>query len=366
MKEPMLFVNAWRFLNIIFFMHLWLISGAETNAFILILSILVITLLRWRFHMPIWSVIFDFIIISIFLPYAEVAYFILALPIFELALKDRTLLSFLFLILPFAAPIPSSLLFWYFLLAIFFGTFSYITLNNQDAARKDADRLRKQTYDLERVRTELLAAGQSASHQAELMERNRISRELHDHLGHDLTGTLIAFNAFASIDDDEESARLKQEIKRRLERSTQNLRETVHNMTTTTLIGVEQLDAIIENFQQYEIDYYKSGDTMHVPAYKWHFLTAYLKEVLTNVSRHSNATKIEVDLMVADTFLRLSVHDNGTDGEKKMVGSGLRNLQMRARSMGGSLSIARDKGYLLVCVIPLGKEGTVDESANRR
>lgn len=366
MKEPMLFVNAWRFLNIIFLVHLWLISEAGTNAFILILFILAMTALRWRFDLPVWSVIFDFIMISIFLPYADAAYFMLALPIFELALKDRVILSALFLILPFTAPIPSSLLFWYFLLSLFFGTYSYTVLKNQKSAHKDADSLRKQTYDLENARTELLAANQSASHQAELMERYRISRELHDHLGHDLTGTLIAFNAYESIDDEEESAKLKKEIKRRLERSTQNLRETVHNMTTTTLIGVEQLDGIIEDFRQYEIDYYKSGETKHVEAYKWNLLTAYLKEALTNVSRHSNATKIEVDLMVTRSIVRLSVHDNGTAGEDKMAGSGLRNLQMRARAMGGSLSINRDEGYLLVCVIPLKREGTEDESVDHR
>lgn len=365
MKEPILFINAWRYLNIIFLVHLWLVGEAATNTFILILLILVMTTLRWRFQLPMWSVILDVIICLIFLQYADIAYFVLAIPIFELALKGRGLLSLMLLIVPFAAPVPSSLLFWYFLQACFFGTYSYMTLSNREAAQKDADIQRKQKYDLEQDKAELLAANQSTSHHAELMERYRISRELHDHLGHDLTGTLLAFKAYEHVDDEEESEKLQEEIRRRLERSTQNLRETVHNMTPTTLIGVEQLDGIVKDFKQYDIDYYKSGDMMNVPAHIWNLLTAYLKEALTNVSRHSNASKVEVDLYVTDTIVRLSVQDNGTIIEKPVLGNGLRNLQMRARSMEGSLSISRDDGYLLVCVLPLEKEGRGDETSDR-
>lgn len=366
MKGPEFYINGWRFLNIIFLVHLWFIGETSTNAFVLILFLLIMTTLRWRFQLPMWSVTFDFLICLIFLQYTDIAYFGLALPIFELAFKGRGYLSLLFLIIPFAVSVPSSLLFWYYFLACFFGVFSYIVLKNHEAVQKETDIQRKQTYDLEKVRAELLEANQSISHQAELMERYRISRDLHDHLGHDLTGTLFAFKAYEYIEDEEVAENLRAEIKKRLERSTENLRETVHNMTPLTFIGVEQVDSIVEGFQQYDVHYYKSGDMQKVSAHHWNLLVSYLKEALTNISRHSDAKKVEVNLQVTGTIVRLAVHDDGTPGEQDVKGSGLRNLQMRAKSMGGSLSINHDDGYLLVCVLPIDRGGEEGETVNRR
>ncbi|WP_054711952.1 ATP-binding protein [Bacillus sp. JCM 19041] len=102
-----------------------------------------------------------------------------------------------------------------------------------------------------------------------------------------------------------------------------------------------------------------------VPAYKWGLLEACLKEALTNVARHSNATNVDVDLHVTESIVRLSIRDNGTVKKNWQAGSGIRSLQLRARSMDGSLSISRENGFLLVCVIPLEKVGN-DDSFNRR
>lgn len=223
--------------------------------------------------------------------------------------------------------------------------------------KREADEQRKARYELEQIKIELLEANQSVSRQAELMERYRISRELHDHLGHDLTGASLALQAYEYVQDQdpEEAKKLIEEVKNRLERSTKKLRNTVHNITPTTLIGFESLENIVQYFPQLAIKFQKSGDMLLVPAHQWALLEACLKEALTNVARHSNATIVEVDLQVTNSIVRLLVQDNGTVEKISYPGSGLRNLQIRSRSMGGSLSISRENGFLLVCVIPLEK-----------
>ncbi|GAB3044471.1 hypothetical protein GCM10027286_03580 [Virgibacillus ainsalahensis] len=214
------------------------------------------------------------------------------------------------------------------------------------------------------MKADLLEANKNASHHAELMERYRISRELHDHLGHDLTGAVLALQAHAYVQDTKEAEKLLEEVKQRLERSTKDLRETVHNMTPTTLIGVESLEYIVQNFQLMEIQFQKSGNMLLVPAHIWGLLESCLKEGLTNVARHSNATKVGVDLQVTESIVRLFIQDNGTTVKSHQAGGGLRSLQIRARSLGGSLSTGRKNGFFLVCVIPLDKEVT-DETTNR-
>lgn len=354
LMEPLVFVNGWRFLMIAVLIHLWVIGDSKISSFILILLLLIMTSLRWRFALPVWCVFIDVFICFIYLPYTDVGYYGLALPIFELAMKGKWLFSlFLFIFLNFmAAP---SISFWFFLQALFFGVFSFVSIKNQQAYWLEVDEQRRARYELERVKMDLLEANQLAVHQAELMERYRISRELHDHLGHDLTGASLALQAYEYVQDPEEAKNLLQEVKNRLDRSTKNLRDTVHNMTPITLIGVDRLENTIRNFQQVDIHFQKSGDMLLVSAHIWGLLESCLKEALTNVARHSDATKVEVDLHVTESLVRLSIQDNGTMKENSQTGSGLRSLKLRSRSMGGSLSTSRENGFLLVCVIPLEK-----------
>ncbi|MFC4596846.1 sensor histidine kinase [Cohnella hongkongensis] len=354
--DPKRFVTGWRFLQVGLLVHIWIMGEYEASAFILILLLFVMASLRWRFRLPLWTVVFDAFMCLLYVPYADIGYLGLALPIFEFALKGKRLTALLLVAgLTYAA--PSGFFFWLYFQALFFGIFSSVTLNSQRIYKLEADEQRKARHELERIKGELLEASRAASQQAELMERNRISRRLHDHLGHDLTGAWLALQAYEHVRQPEEAKQLLQEVKNRLERSTVILRETVHNMTTAALTGIENLDHIVRHFRQIEICYEKKGDMQLVSAHQWGLLEACLKEALTNVVRHSQATSVEVDVQVTESIARLLVGDNGAATLRRPAGSGLRSLQLRARAMEGSLSIHRENGFLLVCVLPLEKEG---------
>jgi len=364
--EPISFVNAWRLLNIGVLIQLWLLGDSRISSFILILLLLAALCLRWRYAVPVWTIAFDIAVCALCMPFAPISAYGMAMPIFELALSGRWVPALLLgSAVFFISPSSGSLLFWHFLQAGFFGVFAYVALHNQETYRQEADEERKARYELERVRLELLEAYQAAAHQAELTERYRISRMLHDHLGHDLTGASLALQAYEVVQDDEAASQLLEEVRRRLEKSMRSLRETVHNMTPTAFIGVESLEQIVQGFNQIAIRFEKSGDMWRIPAHQWALLAACLKEALTNAARHSNATLIEADLHVMASIARLSVRDNGTAAITNHAGTGLRSLQMRARAAGGTLSISREAGFLLVCVIPLDKEASGVEAVDR-
>lgn len=355
--EPMQFVNSWRILNLGFLVFLWAKGEYAASVFILLLLLLFFTSLRWRFKMPVWSVLLDAAVCFLYFPYTEIAYFGLSLPLFELALRGKWYYALLFFMILFVAPFASVWLFWCFVLALFLGCYSNISLQNLQKYKHEADEQRKARYELERIKTELLTANQSVAQQAELMERYRIARQLHDHLGHDLTGAALALQAYEYVQEPEEAHKLLQEVKRRLEHSTKSLRETVHNTTPTALIGIEKLEYVAHNYRQAEIQFEKSGPLFRISAYHWGLLEACLKEALTNVARHSNATQVSVKIHAAESIVRLLVQDNGTSSKKEGTGSGLRSLQMRARSLGGSLSVSATNGFLLVCVLPILENG---------
>jgi signal transduction histidine kinase len=68
-------------------------------------------------------------------------------------------------------------------------------------------------------------------------------------------------------------------------------------------------------------------------------LVAVLREALSNVARHAEATSASVDLQVTATHLRLRVSDDGKGIPDERDESGLRNARRRAMLLGGSLDL---------------------------
>jgi signal transduction histidine kinase len=73
------------------------------------------------------------------------------------------------------------------------------------------------------------------------------------------------------------------------------------------------------------------------------------QEILTNVARHSRATRVDIELEVAGERLRLDVADNGVGiGEAELDGKkslGLLGMHERALLFGGEVSITGSPGH---------------------
>jgi signal transduction histidine kinase len=69
-----------------------------------------------------------------------------------------------------------------------------------------------------------------------------------------------------------------------------------------------------------------------------------LAELLTNVARHSQATKAGIDITQPEDTLRLTVTDNGRGGAGPSGGSGLRGLASRAATVDGTVEIVSPSG----------------------
>lgn len=80
------------------------------------------------------------------------------------------------------------------------------------------------------------------------------------------------------------------------------------------------------------------------------------QEALTNISRHSNATHVDVEMRVEDRVLRLVIRDNGIGLKTEMKASslGIMGMRERAESLGGELDIATNEsnGVTLELKVP--------------
>ncbi len=84
-----------------------------------------------------------------------------------------------------------------------------------------------------------------------------------------------------------------------------------------------------------------------------------VREALSNVARHAGATRVEVEVVVDDGELRLSVTDDGVglgSAPASASGRGLHNLRNRAERHGGSLVVAgtpAGRGTVLRWCVPV-------------
>ena len=203
---------------------------------------------------------------------------------------------------------------------------------------------------------------QSAARLAEMAERSRIAQDIHDHVGHEISGASIALQAAIKLYDkgDERAAELLSQSAKRLEAASEHLREAVHNLKPARAAGVSTLAELCEAFSFCPVQFSASGDLggfLH-----WELLEANLKEALTNISRHSEASLVKVKLNGNADNIRLQITDNGQGkqgpgGEPSLPlaavpGIGLFGIRERVRTAGGSLTVSSENGFTVVSVLP--------------
>lgn len=159
-------------------------------------------------------------------------------------------------------------------------------------------------------------------------ERDRIARDLHDILGHSLTVISVKSELAARmVDVDPDLARSELEQLQELARDALgDVRATTSGLRGVSLPG--EIAAARAALEAAGIDGELPGAADQVPA-RWRELFAWtVREGVTNVVRHSGATRCVVEL----DRDQVSVQDDGRGPATGTQGNGLRGLQQRARA----------------------------------
>jgi two-component system, NarL family, sensor histidine kinase DesK len=350
----------WRILGISVLAVSWLPGrhGAETLVLVLVLAILAIA--RWRFpRMPAWTVALDQTACGCAMLLWPEAAFGLILPAFDAVLAGEPWLSLPVLVIvtamdawsvPLAAALPC---------AVLAGWGVRLWTRQLESARRDADRDRRDRYDMEGLKAELLASNIRSARMAELAERARIARDLHDHAGHELTAAHLALQAYGKLRDrgDPQADGMLEEARRRVGEGLDLLRTTVRGLAPRHGTGLGALEEICLRFTACRVTLGVHGNTERIAPHLWIVLEPCLKEGLANAARHAGAERVDVSLDVGPRIVRLSVRNACRGADPDGGGLGLRSLRQRARAVGGSVSVDASDGFRLICVLPLDDDG---------
>jgi signal transduction histidine kinase len=179
----------------------------------------------------------------------------------------------------------------------------------------------------------------------------RFSHELHDELGGALTAIKTDLGFLAS--DPSDRARLDDCVKV-VEQAMSNVRE-LSQLLRPTILDDFGLDAslrwLVARFHErtgVEVDY-RSTFEGRLPDETETHLFRIVQEALTNIARHSGATRVAISLSADDGSVRLALSDNGRGlAEDRHNGMGLSGMRARAGSFGGEVKIESKSGLGLV------------------
>lgn len=217
------------------------------------------------------------------------------------------------------------------------------------------DSSREMALVLKRQNQELLEKQDDRISLATLDERNRIAREIHDNVGHLLSSSLLQMGALLAVTKDEKSRQPLLTLKATLSEAMDSIRQSVHNLFDESVNLYAQLQELTVKFTfcTLKFDYDIQSDPGKGLKYA---LISIVKEALSNVVRHSDATLVSVTLREHPAFYQLVVRDNGhvkqIDTES---GIGLKNIETRVEAFQGIMRITSKDGFALFISIP--KEG---------
>ena len=198
-------------------------------------------------------------------------------------------------------------------------------------------------------------------------ERKRISREIHDELGQQLTAIKMdVFGLKKKLFALDENIEFKiKEIFSAIDNSINTVRRIASELRPGILDDLGLLEAIkwqISEFMdrtQIPIEFFTNIDAETFSPEVTIAVFRIFQESLTNIARHAQASFVTCELMKPDHHLMLTITDNGvgfnTDKKDKVNRLGILGMKERIRLLSGTFELTSEvkKGTCIKIIIPL-------------
>ena len=184
--------------------------------------------------------------------------------------------------------------------------------------------------------------------------RNQIARDLHD----DLSGTLSSISFFSEAaqrvrKDPNESQRFLEVITK----SAVEAKEKINDIIWAIDPSKDDWSIFLKKCKRFAADVLDSNDITYSMNIDDSFsfpvklevrqnLWLIFKECVTNLSKHSRATEVEITLTEEGDVVYMKIIDNGVgfDPDKIKNGNGIKNIRYRAEQIDGEVELITDEG----------------------
>lgn len=222
---------------------------------------------------------------------------------------------------------------------------------------------------LKEAHERLRAYSVELEHMTEIRERNRLAREIHDTLGHTLTGIIMGSEASLALfrnkpDEAEKTLAMIAETAR------EGLNDVRHSIKALRPDALEKhsldkaIERLISNFQMttmVKVYYEQLVGSLNFAIDEEDTIYRVVQECMTNSARHGHAMEIMVRLTRQEEKIIIDIRDDGVGCEKIIPGFGLRHMEERLALLGGSLLCGNrtgdendgQTGFFVTAVLPV-------------
>lgn len=222
--------------------------------------------------------------------------------------------------------------------------------------------------ELQNVNVELQKYADIKEEMGKTKERNRLAREIHDTLGHTLTGISAAIDAcITTIDIAPDTTKKQLETISKVARAgIRDVRRSVNELRPDALDRLSLESAIRDMIEETNsvtnaaVYFECSAANLRFGEDEENAIYRVIQESITNSIRHGNASRIWITITQENLNILISIRDNGTGCKEMKKGFGTRHIVERVEMLNGTVSFDGTDGFKTEVMIPIRWGGTYD------
>lgn len=236
-----------------------------------------------------------------------------------------------------------------------------IQTNEKERVLELNDELNQVNSKLQEANLQLERYARESEKMAETRERNRLAREIHDTLGHTLTGIIAGLDACVAIMDiaPEATKMQLQAITDVARQGMTDVRRSVKALRPDALEKLSLEEALKKSIEemrqatQAEIRYSCTAELRHFSEDEEDVIYRIVQESITNSIRHGHADQIKIEIRRVYNKLQICIADNGIGCEEVKKGFGLHHMEERIQMLQGSLEYESKNGFTVRVELPI-------------
>jgi len=192
-----------------------------------------------------------------------------------------------------------------------------------------------------------------------LEERDRLSKDLHDTVGHSYTSILMGLETLRTEVNTSEGEQKIDSLLKLTRNGLDDVRKYLHHVGSSqdSLTLMQSLQKLVDDFQTFskvKVRLRTFGEAYTISKQAKMTLYRCLQESITNAVRHGQASEIVITLHYEEKLIRLEVQDNGLGTEDLKAGFGVNAMKERASNLQGQVYLYSKpgEGTLVTCSLP--------------
>jgi len=215
--------------------------------------------------------------------------------------------------------------------------------------------------DQARINAELVSTRELLRASSKLGERMRISRELHDSVGHHLTALCLHLEAALNGSPDQTNEGI-QNAQSAAKEALEEVRGVVSTMQGGEDIHLHSaLRLLAEKIPRVRLHLSIAEELRITDAARANSVLRCVQEITTNTLKHSNAENLWIALRLNDGGIEIEASDDGRGRRRAEPGFGLTAMRERFEELGGVVSFETgiEQGFLVRAWLPANEAGAM-------